>query len=362
MLPSFKVYNLSVSTDFYSYLEIWRSGEFKRPHDHPGYMKLMQVGKQEPYAIVYSENDDPKIIYPFYFVKLDGIISLDSVSSYSLMISAYGYGGPIQLRSGEVDSHQFESMLDEYISVNNVISEFVREDLFDDYKVPRRFTGEMQQENVVVDLTRSPEMLWKEYKHSVRKNVNRAVSSGLEIVFDFNGSKLDDFVNVYHMTMRRTGAKESFLISKEMFKIFNKYLEDRIGFYVHAILDGKVIATELVLASSEYLYSFLGGANIEFSNLRPSDYLKHQVNIWAIENGYRGYVLGGGFKPYDGIFNFKLAFDLNGSRPFRIQKNIHNQLAYKEAIDSRKRYELSTGIDWEPDKSFFPAFMQGNSF
>lgn len=356
---SYKVYNLLIESDFFAYLEIWRRGDLRRPHDHPEYMKLMKTGNQEPYAFVYFEGVAPKIIYPFYIINIGDINAFDCVLPYRHMISAYGYGGPTRLSSDDVDLQKFESLLDKYISCNNIISEFVREDLFEDYKVPRRFLHEMQQENVVVDLTRSPEVLWKEYKHAVRKNVNRAVSSGLEIVFDFNGSTVDDFVHVYHMTMRRTGAKEAFLISSDMFQRFNKYLEDRIGFYVHVMLDGKVIATELVLASSQYLYSFLGGANIEFSNLRPSDYLKHQVNIWAIENGYRGYVLGGGVKPYDGIYNFKLSFDLNGSHPFHIQKNIHNRTAYNETIDSRRRFETIAGRDWEPEGGFFPEFLQG---
>lgn len=358
MSSSVRAYNLSIPDEFAAYLEIWRSGQSRRPHDHPQYMLLMRVGQQEPHAIVYFEVGVPKIIYPFYLVRLIDLTGFESDSCFSHMVSAYGYGGSVRLSDELFENLQFEKELDIFFRENRIISEFVREDLFDDYKVQRRFSSEKQQDNVVVNLTRTPDILWKEYKHAVRKNVNRATTSKLKVVFDFNGAMVEQFVNIYHMTMMRTGAKEDFLITADMFKSFNFFLNDGIGFYVHVLCDECVIATELVLSSPRYLYSFLGGADINYSNLRPSDYLKHQVNTWGIEKGYCGYVLGGGFKPYDGIYSFKLAFDLSGARPFFIQKNIHNDVAYTAAIEARRCHEQSLGNNWEPGLNFFPAFLQ----
>lgn len=352
-------YNLSLADDFNAYLEIWRSAESRRPHDHPQYMELMKVGKQEPHAFVYFEDGVAKIVYPFYLVRLKDYTGFQPTLDFNHIVSAYGYGGPAFLSNAAIKIDAFEELLEKYFRDNKIISEFVREDLFNDYKVPRNFSGIKQQDNVVVDLTRSSDILWKEYKHAVRKNVNRAIASNLSFFLDFDGALVDDFVNVYHATMKRTGANEAFLISADMFKKFNRFLKDGIGFYAHVLLDEKVIATELVLRSPRYLYSFLGGANFDFYHLRPSDYLKHKVNLWAIENRYCGYVLGGGFKPYDGIYKFKLAFDQRGATPFFIQKNIHDQAAYQKTVESRKNFERLANIDWNPSDDFFPAFLQG---
>lgn len=134
-------------------------------------------------------------------------------------------------------------------------------------------------------------------------------------------------------------------------------LKDGLGFYVHVIHEEKVIATELLLKSSKNIYSFLGGSNMDYASLRPSDFLKHEVCTWAIDNGLNRYVLGGGVKPYDGIYMFKLAFDQDGARPFFIQRNIHNMDVYQNLIAARVEMERRNNNMWEPRVDFFPAYL-----
>ena len=42
------------------------------------------------------------------------------------------------------------------------------------------------------------------------------------------------------------------------------------------------------------IYSFLGGTNESYFNMRPNELLKLKVLEWARENDYTFYVLGGG--------------------------------------------------------------------
>ncbi|MNZ21616.1 FemAB family protein [compost metagenome] len=359
MHKSIKPFDLDIDTDFEAYLRIWRSGTSRRPHDHPQYMRLMKTSKQHPCALVYFEDNLAKIIYPFYLINLSEIEQLSFIGGESKhMISAYGYGGPALLHNTEVDFNAFEKLLDDYIKESNIISEFVREDLFAEFKVPRKFDSNKQQDNVVVNLNKKSEELIQNYKHSVRKNIKRAESANLHVLFDFSGKTTKDFVEIYHATMSRTNASQSFMISLERFENINPYLiEDKIGFYAHVLLDDKVIATELILRSPGSLYSFLGGSNMEYSNLRPSDLLKHKVNTWAIENKISRYVLGGGVRPNDGIYTFKLAFDPEGSRPFFIQRNIHNSTTYDEMVSARSLAEQNRTPSWKPNTDFFPAYL-----
>lgn len=354
-----KYFNLESKADFNEYLSIWRSGTSRRPHDHPQFILLMKADNQRPCVIVYFEGGQPKIIYPFYLLNISKVIDV-GVSGVGAkhMTSVYGYGGPTLLNHDKVDFEKFEQLLSAYIVESNIISEFVRTDLFSEYKPPRNVESHKQQDNVVIDLRKSHEELWSSYKHSVRKNIKRAESSGLEVVFDFDGKMIDEFVRVYHSTMLRTGAKQYFMIPLEAFEELNLYFDkDKIGFYVHVLMNDKVIATELVLRSPQYLYSFLGGSDMEYSDLRPSDLLKHRVNSWSIENGVNGYVLGGGVTPYDGIYKFKLAFDQNGARPFFIQRIVHNHDAYHEMVLARKAEAQKLGLCWELNPDFFPSYL-----
>jgi hypothetical protein len=354
-----KQYDLEIEADFSEYLSIWRSGASRRPHDHPQYMRLMRGNNQSPHALVYFEELQAKIIYPFYIITLDEFEALRVVGGCKKhMVSAYGYGGPVLLNLDSVDFIVFEELLDKYISENHIISEFVREDLFSEFKPTRRFESIKQQDNVVVNLDRTHEELWSSYKHSVRKNIKRAESSNLEVFFDFDGQMTEEFVRVYHLTMSRANANQLFMITLSAFEELNAYLhEDKIGFYIHVLLDGVVIATELILSSPKNLYSFLGGSDMQYSHLRPSDLLKHKVNTWAIDNGISRYVLGGGVKPYDGIYNFKLAFDQEGAHSFCIQRNIHNISSYRELVSAKKLDALQHDESWEPNPDFFPAYL-----
>jgi len=290
------VFDLDVAADHDAFLEIWRLGSSRRPHDHPQYLHLMRGDKQHPFALVYYEDACPKILYAFYQIEIDDVISFEGAkTNFRHIVSAYGYGGPVLLDNLGADFDEFERLFDNFLEQNRVVSEFIREDLFEDYKVPRRFTGEKQQDNVVINLTKTKDELWDSYKYSVRKNIKRALSSNLRIEFDFDGRRTSDFVDIYHSTMVRTNAKKFFLILREAFAAFNLFmLKDGLGFYVHVIHEEKVIATELLLRSPKSIYSFLGGSNMDYANLRPSDFLKHEVSMWAIDNGLQGYVLGGG--------------------------------------------------------------------
>lgn len=354
-----KIFDLDVAADYDAYLEIWRFGSSRRPHDHPQYLHLMRGDKQHPYALVYYEDLCPRIIYAFYQVEIEDVISLEGVdANYRHIMSAYGYGGPALLDNSDADFDAFWRLFDDFLEKNRVVSEFVREDLFEDYKVPRKFAGEKQQDNVVINLAKTKDELWDSYKYSIRKNVKRALSSNLKIQFDFDGSMTRDFVNIYHSTMVRTNAKKFFLIPYEAFVAFNSFMsKDGLGFYVHVIHEEQVIATELLLRSPRNIYSFLGGSNMDYANLRPSDFLKHEVCTWAIDNGLRGYVLGGGIKPYDGIYTFKLAFDQDGAHPFLIQRNVHNPDVYRNLITARAEMENRNSNTWEPREDFFPAYL-----
>ncbi|UQY34407.1 GNAT family N-acetyltransferase [Pseudomonas fulva] len=352
-----KSYDLARPSDFEEYLSIWRTSQSRRPHDHPGYLMLMKSNNQHPRAVVYFEDDIPRIIYAFYMLYLQDFpsIGLGSVQACHI-VSAYGYGGPVfcQLESGA--SEGFERAFSNYLSENKVISEFVREDLFSTFKVIRPVESIKQQENVVVGLQRTAESLWLDYKHSVRKNIKRAEASELQVELDFEAKTTEEFVEVYHLTMTRTNASQSFMIPESEFVKFNTHLvEDKIGFYVHVRLHGEVIATELVLRSPRHVYSFLGGSNMEYSALRPSDLLKHHVNLWCVSNNIEGYVLGGGVRPYDGIYKFKLAFDQNGSTPFCVQRLIHDRNRYDDAISARRNAAI--GASWIENPDYFPAYF-----
>ena len=87
-----------------------------------------------------------------------------------------------------------------------------------------------------------------------------------------------------------------------------------------------------MLLSKSNMYSFLGGTRSDYFKLRPNDLLKDKLINWAYTNGFKHYILGGGYGSNDGIYNFKKTFFPNDVAIFYtgrkiVNKNIYNQLS-----------------------------------
>lgn len=345
------------------YLHHWKKTFNKRPHDHPDFMEMMKPKGYSSAVAIYHPDKNSKIIYPFFFCQLNELPKFSSINKPLMHIQTpYGYGGP--LYEGDADcletaSKEFEELFHKELSHRGIVSEFVREDIFTK-KIAKRTVGKNieQQLNVVVRLDRPPEEIWSAYKSKVRKNVNKAIRCNLNVLFDPSGDYLDNFIEIYYETMKRAEAANYFFIPKEKFQNLLKTLGEEGGLMFVHVFDGDVmISTELLLLSSDTIYSFLGGTLSSSFNKRPNDLLKHEVINWGNKNGYKWFVLGGGATPNDGIFKYKQSFDPESILPFYVRRIIHDQALYNDLISKRLQYEQALARDWEPRKDFFPEFL-----
>ena len=267
-------------------------------------------------------------------------------NKYYDMSSPYGYGG--FLSEGEVPEEAVKEY-EEYCSAQGYISEFVRFQLFSDYR--EKFSGkaESHTQNVIRDLQIPLEDIWMDFEHKVRKNIKKAIRSGLEIMICENEDHLDDFLSIYYSTMDRTGAEEDFYFNREFFEKINKMKGNFAYFYV--LYENKIISTELVIYGTENAYSYLGGTDSQCFGLRPNDFLKFEIIKWAKEKGLRNFILGGGYGKDDGIFKYKKAFSPNNIQQYFIGKKIFDINSYKYLCSLR-------GIDTAEinEEGYFPLY------
>ena len=118
--------------------------------------------------------------------------------------------------------------------------------------------------------------------------------------------------------------------------------------YFHAVYEGKIVSTELVIYGAENCYSYLGGTDREYFDVRPNDYLKYEIIKWAKEKGLRNFVLGGGYGADDGIFQYKLALAPHGEHEFYIGRKIFDRDAYEALVNLRETESLNS--------RFFPLY------
>jgi CelD/BcsL family acetyltransferase involved in cellulose biosynthesis len=119
---------------------------------------------------------------------------------------------------------------------------------------------------------------------------------------------------------------------------------------------GRVVASELVLLSGNAAYSFLGGTDSAAFRLSPNHLLKVEIIRWAAAQGKQWFVLGGGFQPNDGIFQYKRGFAPRGVISFHVGCKVRDEERCNRLIDARRRYGERNGQVWLPRPDFFPPY------
>lgn len=319
-----------------------------------GYVKAFMLENPAngiPLLFVYEDNID-KAINVVFKRDISKTIGFEDIAENTLfdLISPYGYGGFI----GSVTN--YDNLNKEYTSYclnNGIICEFVRFNLFGEYYKNYPGVVKSNTHNVVRSLDMSDDEMWMDFKPKVRKNVKRAIQNNLEIIVDDTGEYLDDFLRIYYGTMERSNAEKHFFFSKGFFKTINSMTGHFV--YFHIKHNEEIISTELVIIGSNNCYSYLGGTNHQYFDLRPNDLLKYEIIKWANKKGLNNFVLGGGYGADDGIFQYKVCLAPHGVVDFHIGKRIfdidkYDYLCKKRNIES---HSLS------PDEIvFFPEYRQ----
>lgn len=346
---AFEVLSAGCAGERTRWLEAWNASPDREPFAHPTFVELFTRPGETP-MLVHFRQPAGGLLLPFILRPLAALPWATEEHTHDLT-SPYGYGGPFAWGTAVGDASEFWQAFDAWCREHSVVSSFLRLGLFEAAlpvmpEKPAELFG-----NVVRDLRLTPDELWKDYAHKVRKNVNRARKSGLEVIEDLDGALLPDFLSIYESTMQRRDAQDEFLFGAAFFERIVTEMRDSFAFF-HVEHQGRVVSTELVLTSANYLYSFLGGTLADAFDLRPNDLLKHHVMRWGQELGKHAFVLGGGYGSEDGIFRYKLAFAPSGSTPFRVLKRTHDPNASKRL--AQLRAEHTPG--WQPRADFFPGY------
>ena len=317
-----------VTADDERWLAAWNAWPEREIHAHPEYVRLYDEGRA---MCALAEG----VLYAFHLRDLPfGAEGVD-------IVTPYGYGGAF--RTGDADPEAFWAAFDAWAAEQGVVSELVRFSLFPERLLPYPGETEERLTNVVRELGGDP---WMDFEHKVRKNVNKARRSGLRVEIDEAGDRLDDFLRVYGDTLTRREADDRYSFPREFFERIRDRLAGHFVF-AHALDGDRVVSSELALLSASSAYSFLGGTDEAAFAERPNDLLKVELFRWAEAAGKKRFVLGGGFRPGDGIFRYKRSFAPRGLVPFEIGKRVLDRDAYDR---------LTERAGGPRDAGFFPAY------
>lgn len=334
------------------WIDYWNNLTRKDPFCHPSFIELFCNAKSIPIC-VYWENEGGQVLIPLIKRNISYDLGLDSELGLFDLTSPYGYGGPYF--KGRPMWDKFWASFIEWARSEDVVSCFIRFSLLIPETVTKYVPAKKKNKNIIRDLDITHEKLWYDYEHKVRKNVKRAINNNIEIKTDDQGITLNQFIDIYYETMKRRKANAEYYFRREFFeRIISQLKESYLIF--NAYYKDEIISTELVLFSSENIYSFLGGTREKYFLLRPNDLLKHKIISWGINNKKKNYILGGGYSGEDGIYLYKKSFAPNGVFEFKVGEIIVDEKKYNKLIELRKEKEAKKGVNWVPNKAYFPAY------
>lgn len=313
------------------------------------YAKACKVrGEGEPLLFHYDDGETKAVNVAVKrdIAESEHFIGVIPEDTYYDLSSPYGYGG---FKIWGHNHKQVYATYDDYCRKQGFISDFVRFNLFSGSHKYYSGTTITRTNNVVRSLEASLPEIEADFERKVRKNLRRANESGLRIEIDDTGTRLDDFLQIYYTTMERANASQSYFFPKAYFDTLNLMSGNFV--YFHVLYQDKVISTELVLYGADTCYSFLGGTDAKFFDVRPNDFLKYHVIRWGKKKGLKYFVLGGGYGQDDGIFRFKKSFAPSGVLKFFAGQRIFDRGKYVELVKLRFK-----GTNDEIETDFFPRY------
>jgi CelD/BcsL family acetyltransferase involved in cellulose biosynthesis len=316
-----------------------------------GFARAQERAGQGEQRLLVAEADGARVAYPLQLRPLTGLPFTAELEAGRWDSASPPFTGP--LTAGEVSGAQREALageIAETLAAEGVVAEFAH--LHPWSAEPALVGGgEPDREIVWVDLTLDPQRLWREsYSKACRKNVNRAEREGVSVRAATDADDIAEFHRIYIATMERNEALDAYFFERDYFQAILAELSGSARFAL-AEQDGRVIAATLYLHDGDDVYSYLGGADHDHQQLRPTNAVVHETIRWAREQGKRRLILGGGYRPGDGIFRFKASFSPQRAT-LALARRVHLRQDYDALVDAWRAHHG----DSADEPAFFPAY------
>lgn len=202
-------------------------------------------------------------------------------------------------------------------------------------------------ETLVVQLGRPLKAIRGELRSEYKRHLNRLTRLRFHEVFD-DWSLYDKFVDVYHKTMERLGAKSSYYFDRAYFDATRTDLREQTHLVTVLSSHGSnVVAAGLFFREEDRVQYHLSGWDPAYAEYSPSKLVLWSAIRWANETGASCLHLGGGLGAReDELFHFKQGFT-------------DRRLPYYTlgVIADRATYDGFVGASGAAsDGSYFPAY------
>ncbi|CEG22090.1 FemAB family protein [Planococcus massiliensis] len=309
-------------------------------------MTLKDIYFEKPYARLYEaiekgscevfEFKHPLGSIRHLFIRCELETKLEGHTYYELK-TPYGYGGPMISDCLERDKpvlvKEFQAAFQKYCVEQRIVREIVRfhpvfsnaEDFRGCYDVSfkRKTTG--------TNLELSEDPVQSEFSKSCRRNIKKALKSGVSFKLTLQPDSLGNFMELYYETMKRNQAEDIYYFDKAYFDKCLANLREHI-LLTEVIYEGKTIGMGINFLYGKLISTHLSGTFEEYHHLSPASILQYALTIWGKENNFTLIHDGGGrtSDPEDSLFLFKKQFGKNTEFSYYIGYKIWNEEIHRE--------------------------------
>jgi hypothetical protein len=296
-------------------------------------------------------SDDASICYPLLLRSTNDLpFVTDTTARWDS--TTPDFTGPLLAGTDDRVRSAFPNLCDALFRSEGIVAEFAHLYPWSTARTVLDLQGFVYNRDIVwVDLCLSFEALWHEQlQDSCRKNINAAARNGVRVFASSAEDNVREFCRIYEGTMRRNHAQDAYYFPFGFFRTLREQLPENARF-VFAEYEDQIVAATLYLHDDTDVFSFLGGADASFQFVRPTNAVIWDTIQWARQAGKKRLILGGGYRPDDGIFQFKAGFS-RLRQPFHIYRRIHLEQDY--ALLERQCREYYSVADLPAD--YFPSY------
>ena len=207
--------------------------------------------------------------------------------------------------------------------------------------------------SVSIDLSRSPEDLWRQTRENHRRDITRSIRRGIVARIDESWERFDGFVDAYQESMDRLGARPFWRLTREYFADPRETLGDCVHLCV--VERNGVLAAAGMLTEVDGIVEYhLAGTFDAFVGDSPSKLLIHFARGWAQERGHRVLHLAGSLRSGDPLHHFKAGFSPT-SHPVYSWRVVSDDATYRTLVE---RWEAGRRATADPIDGYFPAYRK----
>ncbi|MCJ8152373.1 peptidogalycan biosysnthesis protein [Chryseobacterium sp. SSA4.19] len=271
-----------------------------------------------------------------HFIALPIVIRPIQDTAFFDVTSVYGYAGPVHKFGESYDPVElllfFKTNFVAFCKEHNIVSVFSRLHPLIDQKTILEGLGEIVDLNktVSIDLKKSAEEQRKEYRKSLKSELNQLGRKEIYVKEADSQEETDQFISIYYETMDRVHAASNYYFSKEYFYEFLNNPDFKSKLLI-AVKNEKVIAGAIFTLTEKIMQYHLAGTTEEFIPETPMKLILNEARLLGNETTAEDLHLGGGVggQDDDSLFRFKSAFSKN-FKQFSVWKFIVDQEIYDE--------------------------------